>query len=69
MSKLFTRRRMLTASGGVALSPLALGAQRAAAARRRRAARSSPCSRRFASTTHDPTSVSSAAPSWPPAAR
>ena len=32
MSKLFTRRRMLTASGGVALSPLALGAQRAAAA-------------------------------------
>ena len=32
MSKLFTRRRMLTATGGVALSPLALGAQRAAAA-------------------------------------
>ncbi len=32
MPNLFTRRRMLTASGGVALSPLAIGVQRAAAA-------------------------------------
>jgi hypothetical protein len=31
MPKLFTRRRMLTASGGVALSPLVLDVQRAAA--------------------------------------
>ena len=34
MPKLFTRRRMLTASGGVALSPLVLDVQRAAATRR-----------------------------------
>ena len=32
MSRLFTRRRMLAASGGVAMSPLALGVQQAAAA-------------------------------------